>query len=82
MLEMQEICNNFKSLVIGDLELYFSYNTCVAFRKQYVIHCTENVWGRTTGKHLNLICPNHKERINNDNFNALLARNLEELRVA
>lgn len=68
-MEMQELCNNFRSLRIGDIKLYFSYNTCVAFKKGCILYCTENVWGKVTGKHLNMICPNHNERLPNDQFN-------------
>ena len=42
---------------VGDLAIYFSYRTPVAFytlKTGLVI--SENVWSRTTGKHLNWIC--------------------------
>lgn len=35
---------------------YFSYNTLVAFKIKYnELFVRENVWGNTTGKHLNWI---------------------------
>ena len=41
---------------IGDLDLYFSYDTVVAFRTpQGGFFVRENDWGPTTGKHLNWI---------------------------
>ena len=81
MLEMQEICRNFRKLTIGNIKLYFSYNTCVAFSDSYVMHCTKNIWGVTTGKHLNMICPNKNERLDNDIFNTHLKYTLEQLRM-
>jgi hypothetical protein len=81
MLEMQELCNNFRKLNINGLTLYFSYNTCVAFRKDYVLYCTENIWRTVTGKHLNMICPDKAERMDNNNFNAMLVNQLEMLNV-
>jgi hypothetical protein len=81
MLEMQELCNNFRKLNINGLTLYFSYNTCVAFKKDYVLYCTENIWRTVTGKHLNMICPNHNERMDSNNFNALLTYELTVLNI-
>ena len=48
---------------------WYSYNTLVAFRKtchSLVIH--ENVWGITTGKHLNWIDDDHKIRVDSTEF--------------
>lgn len=78
----QDIMNNFKVLTIGGLHLWLSYNTVVAFSKDGMLYCSENIWTRTTGKHLNYVCSDKSERINNNNFNALLASNLQMLRVA
>ena len=51
---------------------YFSYETLVAFKtpiKPLVVH--ENVWGSTTGKHLNWIDGGDKKgRLSSDKFNA------------
>lgn len=47
---------NFNSVSIGDITLYFSYETIVAFRTPKTgMVASENVWGNTTGKHLNWI---------------------------
>jgi hypothetical protein len=48
---------------------YFSYSTVVA----YYTHTTglvasQNVWSRTTGKHLNFICPDQSDRTDYDTF--------------
>ena len=47
--------NNFTEVVIGDSQLYFSYETLIAFRKAGELYISENVWGTTTGKHLNAV---------------------------
>ena len=45
---------------ISSLTLWFSYKTIVGFEdrgKVYQEAYSENVWGPTTGKHLNALCP-------------------------
>jgi hypothetical protein len=60
---------------IGRVDYYFSYKTCVAVRVNGKLHVCENVWGPTTGKHLNWIDCGHKsERMHYDAFEALLAK--------
>lgn len=53
--------------------LYYSYKTIVAYYDhQDGLVCSENVWGVTTGKHLNWIEPNKKNRVENGKFNVML----------
>ena len=40
---------------IGEIDVYFSYQTPVAFRGPNGLRVRENEWGPTTGKHLNWI---------------------------
>jgi hypothetical protein len=41
---------------VGLLSLWFSYDTVVAYQDgHWQLHVSENCWGPTTGKHLNLI---------------------------
>jgi len=50
-------------------QFYYSYKTLVAFRAgsgSLVIR--ENVWGPTTGKHLNWIHPDKNLRVNSEVF--------------
>lgn len=63
---------NFHMVTINDLDLYFSYETVVAFQRRYKpLIVSENVWTRTTGKHLNWI--SHKDnRIPHEDFKRLL----------
>lgn len=53
-MKLVKIMNNFHTVKIRDLRVWFSYKTPVAFQKgeDSVIVC-ENKWGRTTGKHIN-----------------------------
>jgi len=60
---------NETSVTIGSLELYFSYDTIVAFRDEKSgLVVSENNWSKTTGKHLNHICDDHKIRIKREVF--------------
>lgn len=64
------------------ITLYYSYNTCVAFRGYISPTCRglfvrQNIWGNTTGKHLNAIDGgNKKERINGEQFEKLFKKAL------
>lgn len=67
---------------IGKLTLYFSYETIVAFASPKTgFVCRENSWATTTGKFLNEICPNHKERISSEKFEKELNKLLKRIKV-
>jgi len=70
---------NFNKVEIGDLELYFSYETPVAFRTSKTgLVVSENIWGSTTGKHLNWLDGGRKQhRIPNDEFEKQLNELIE-----
>jgi len=64
---------------IGNLEIYFSYKTPIAFwhpSTGFVIRV--NDWSTTTGKHLNWINKNHSKRISGDEFEKQLTLALEK----
>jgi hypothetical protein len=65
---------NETTVQIGDLTLAFSYETVVGFATPstgWVV--SENVWSRTTGKHLNRLPRGTiRERISHDEFLGLL----------
>ena len=75
----QNGAKNFNKVEIGDLELYFSYETCIGFRTSKTgLVVSKNIWGSTTGKHLNWIDGGSKEgRIPNDEFEKQLNELLE-----
>ena len=55
---------------VGPVDLYFSYQTMVAFRSpQTGLVMTTNYWGQTTGKHLNWISRT-APRLQSDEFEA------------
>lgn len=52
---------------------YFSYRTLVAFYSQKTgLVCLKNYWQATTGKHLNSIQPDHRKRVDQETFDAML----------
>ncbi len=57
-----------RALQFGNLTLYFSYETIIAFRSNHGLCIRKNDWSTTTGKHLNSIDPNHKIRISGEQF--------------
>lgn len=64
---------------LGEIEFYYSYETIVAFATPETgLVCSENVWGTTTGKHLNWIQSDKKKRIKNGTFNEMLAFSISE----
>ena len=53
---------------------YFSYDTLVAFYDDNGLCIRENVWGTTTGKHLNWINKDKSIRVDSKTFEARLQR--------
>lgn len=66
---------------VGELDIYFSYKTPVAFRAPgYGLVVSANCWGRTTGKHLNWIDDGDKKnRIPRTEFELLLQEASEKV---
>ena len=68
--------NRAKGVSIGSLDLYFSYQTCIAFRDGGETIVRENNWSNTTGGHLNSIDGGGKEardeRVSGTEFERLL----------
>lgn len=48
---------NFSRVSVNGLTLWFSYETVIAFQDTGNVVVSENVWGPTTGKHLNAVSP-------------------------
>lgn len=70
-----------KTVVIGDINLFFSYETLVAFKTpEDGLVCCENVWGSTTGGHLNIIEPNHSLRYDPPSFMTRAEKLLERFK--
>lgn len=65
---------NFNRVDSGKVSVWFSYETPIAFtnsRGETVIR--KNVWGSTTGKHLNAVCSDKSVRIDGESFENRLA---------
>lgn len=62
---------------IGNIDLFFSYKTVVAFRTlEDGLICCENVWGSTSGGHLNKIA-DKEDRLSRSEFLAKLDKLVE-----
>lgn len=60
------------------VELYFSYETLVAFKMpNFQLFSVENCWGTTTGKHLNWIGVPKECRVGQADFDELAKEHLE-----
>ena len=55
-----------------DNDYYFSYDTLIAFRGDEGLIIRENIWGSTTGKHLNWINKDKSIRVVSKTFEARL----------
>ena len=54
---------------VNKVDYYFSYKTLVAFdHKSTGLVIRENIWGNTTGKHLNWIDDDKSKRVNENTF--------------
>ena len=67
---------------IGVVEIWFSYDTVVAFRSPKTgFHITQNCWGPTTGKHLNWINEDKSIREDGETFDKNLSKLLKHYRL-
>jgi hypothetical protein len=71
-INMNRINENKCIVSIDNLDLYFSYDTIIAFRNKGKLCCSENQWSNTTGKFLNEIQPDKSKRMPAAEFNDLL----------
>ena len=65
-------------LILGDIILYFSFDTIVAFEYDGELYCSKNKWSNTSGRHLNLIQPDKKKRIHHFELIQMLDRILAQ----
>ena len=81
MKKLQIGNKNFYTAHVGVYQVWWSYQTPVAFRNgatgELVIR--ENDWGVTTGTHLNLIDRDHDIRISGEEFEARFQEEIEPL---
>jgi len=53
---------------IGNLTLYFSYDTVIAYQDKGDFHICKNMWSTTTGRHLNRLSKDKREREDPETF--------------
>lgn len=65
--------DNNRVVAIGNLKLYFSYQTVIAFEIDgNIVIASENVFSRSTGAHVNAIEPDKSKRFERGKFEAML----------
>ena len=72
-----KVTNTLNQVSIGDLTLYYSYNTIVGFNYKGELNLIENIYSRTTSRDLNLI--DRGNRINLEVFKIRLRKLLYKL---
>lgn len=72
---------NKNKVTIGTLDLYFSYETIIAFSLNGSLKVCSNVWSKTTGKFLNELEPNKQNRLSYMVFMQELKAVLKEHRL-
>lgn len=71
-----------RAIQVGDLELYFSYDTIIAFRSPKGLRVHKNDWSTTTGKHLNAIDDGDKKnRLDTEQFDKELDELLQQYQL-
>lgn len=70
---------NSMAISVGDFVVWFSCDTVVAFKAPgHLLNCCENLWGTITGKHLNWIQPDKKQRTPQKDFDRQLQNCLQK----
>lgn len=73
---------NYCEVVIGDLTMYFSYRTCIAYAVPgQGLVARVNDWGPTTGKHLAEVGVDKADRIPGTEFEARLRAIVDRMRT-
>lgn len=68
-MKLRELGPNFRVLEINqDLSIWFSYETPIAFKLHNNFVVSENLWGNTTGKHLNSLTVFKDLRLSRQDF--------------
>ena len=72
--------NNGKHIEIGNIEIFVSYSTVIAYRTPNEgLVARENDWSTTTGQHMNAVPGNTKEdRISGPDFEERFSKMLED----
>lgn len=79
--QCRKSCNDkLTEIRLGRFDLFFSYETLVAFHAPGVgLVVSENCWGPTTGRHLNAVGLGNVKRTPRDEFERLAAEHLKPI---
>lgn len=58
MIKLEKLSNSLTKVTTNNHNLWFSYETLIAFcehRISNMVFISENIWSRTTAKHINMI---------------------------
>ncbi|MFW6129862.1 MAG: hypothetical protein ACOC56_01685 [Atribacterota bacterium] len=75
IVSIKNLDRNFMLVTMGDVSVWFSYETPVAFLKQgqkKVVR--KNEWSTTTGKHINKLEPDKNKRVDGKVFISMLKK--------
>jgi len=75
------MAKTYSSIKINNVDFYYSYNTLVAVKYSNGLKVSENIWSRTTGKHLNEICSDKKSRLTRDEFKKEVTKAMKEAKL-
>ncbi len=76
-MKLKNIRPNFHVVETPYVDIYFSYETPIAFQELgQPLVVRENEWGPTTGKHLNTLQSDKKLRVSGEQFELALVRTL------
>lgn len=78
-MRLEKLGNSFTLIEMVHYSVCFSYETPIGYvnNVSHEVVATQNEWGKTTGKHLNLIEPNKFNRIPHRD----LVENMKELGI-
>jgi len=76
--KLKNIASNATEVTIGDITLYFSYETCVAFSCPAGNFKTEKKYSQTTSKHMGLFNVKEFMSCSEELFQALLKDTFKE----
>ena len=72
---LENVASNFNRVGFSNGgSIWFSYQTPVAAQVGSDFCISENIWSKTTGKHLNLVHPDKSKRVPNLEFQAFLQK--------
>jgi hypothetical protein len=80
-IELRTLGPNCHVVHLGPVSLGFSYETIVGIATQHVWTMSENVWSKSTGKHINMIGGTTARRVPHDEFTAALKAVFDRLDI-